>query len=134
MSWTAPKTWAVGDPGTSPDLNTYVRDNTNFLYGDTSWAAPAFTNGWGSFAGLPAGFRKIGTRVVFQGGLASGTAGTSALTLPAGYRPTANRNFAVDSGSFVYAVITIASSGTVTPNSGAGNTYVSLDGITFDTI
>jgi hypothetical protein len=31
MVWVTPKTWNVGDPGTAADLNTYIRDNTNFL-------------------------------------------------------------------------------------------------------
>lgn len=31
MAWTTPKTWNVGDIMLASDLNTYVRDNTNFL-------------------------------------------------------------------------------------------------------
>jgi hypothetical protein len=31
MAWNTPKTWAVGDILTASDVNTYVRDNTNFL-------------------------------------------------------------------------------------------------------
>ena len=31
MAWSTPKTWAVGDILTASDMNTYVRDNTNFL-------------------------------------------------------------------------------------------------------
>lgn len=33
MSWTAPKTWSVGDLLTAGDMNTYVRDNTTILPG-----------------------------------------------------------------------------------------------------
>ena len=31
MAWNTPKTWAVGDILTASDMNTYVRDNTDFL-------------------------------------------------------------------------------------------------------
>lgn len=30
MSWTTPKTWASGDILTASDMNTYVRDNTDY--------------------------------------------------------------------------------------------------------
>lgn len=32
MVWTSPRSWAVGNILTAADMNTYVRDNTNFLY------------------------------------------------------------------------------------------------------
>ena len=32
MAWTTPKTWS-SEPLTSTDLNTYVRDNQNYLKG-----------------------------------------------------------------------------------------------------
>lgn len=32
MAWSTPKTWNVGDVLTASDMDTYVRDNTNFLY------------------------------------------------------------------------------------------------------
>ena len=93
MSWTTPKTWAVGDPGTSPDLNTYIRDNSSFLYGDTAWTALSFVNSWvnaGSTNEL-AHFRKIGNLVIVEGIIESGTA-IIVATLPAGYRPLATIN------------------------------------------
>lgn len=31
MPWTAPKTWTTNEILTSPDMNTYVRDNTRWL-------------------------------------------------------------------------------------------------------
>lgn len=33
MSWTTPKTWQLNEILTSSDMNTYVSDNTNYLYG-----------------------------------------------------------------------------------------------------
>lgn len=32
MTWTTPKTWNVGDAATAADMNTYVRDNSSYLY------------------------------------------------------------------------------------------------------
>lgn len=32
MSWTNPKTVIPGDPAIAADWNTYVRNNTSFLY------------------------------------------------------------------------------------------------------
>ena len=31
MAWNTPKTWGVGDILTASDMNTYVRDNTDYL-------------------------------------------------------------------------------------------------------
>lgn len=31
MAWTTPKTWTVGELLTAADLNTYIRDNSDFL-------------------------------------------------------------------------------------------------------
>lgn len=35
-AWTTPKTWSAGDVLSATDLNTYVRDNSNFAYGSRS--------------------------------------------------------------------------------------------------
>jgi hypothetical protein len=32
VAWTTPKTWGVSDAPTAAELNTYLRDNTNFLF------------------------------------------------------------------------------------------------------
>lgn len=32
MAWTTQKTWVTGEVLTAPDLNTYVRDDMNYLY------------------------------------------------------------------------------------------------------
>lgn len=110
MSWTAPKTWAVGDPGTSPDLNTYVRDNTNFLFGDTAWTPLSYVNSWVN-AGSPdevGHFRKIGNLVIVEGTIQSGTAVT-VCTLPAGYRPQAQLGgAALVTGAIGYWLLTAA--------------------------
>lgn len=56
-----------------------------------AWQTPsAFTNGWTEYdvALYPVRFRRHGDEVRLAGLLAPGTSGTSAFTLPAGYRPT----------------------------------------------
>jgi hypothetical protein len=58
---------------------------------------PPFTNGWGVptqgvFTGISFQFRKdIAGNVHMRGALGTGTASTSAFTLPVGYRPTHNQ-------------------------------------------
>lgn len=45
MVWTTPKTWNVGDVMASPDLNTYVRDNTATLRLPTTYRAEMYVAG-----------------------------------------------------------------------------------------
>jgi hypothetical protein len=134
MAWTAPSghVWAVGEVLTAANLNTYSANNLSFLYGDTVWTAPTFTNSWVNFAGgfQVAGFRLIGTRVYLRGLVNSGTSNTSIFTLPAGYRPTAAEIFIIDF-NLTAGELRIATTGTVVPNLTG---YVSLTGINFDTI
>ena len=37
MAWTTPKTWATSDPLNVTNLNTYIRDNQEYLKGQTYW-------------------------------------------------------------------------------------------------
>ena len=60
--------------------------------------------------------------------------GNALFTLPSGYRPSATCLFTIDSNG-VFGTVTVASSGVVTFASGnAGSGFVSLDGISFDTL
>lgn len=93
-----------------------------------------FTGTWVNFsAGLPATFYRDRGRVYLAGALKSGVSGTSAFTLPVGYRPAASLEFpAVASGGV--AEVIVGSAGTVTPaNIGASAvaTAVYLVGISF---
>jgi hypothetical protein len=136
MAWTAPSghVWAVGEVLTAANLNTYSANNLSFLYGDTSWTAPTFTNSWVNFGGgnNPAGFRLIGTRVVMRGVVSTGTIGLSAFTLPAGYRPPLAVNMPVVSNA-AFGYVLINAVGTVIPSVGS-NAWFSLESLTFDTI
>lgn len=95
------------------------------------WTAPSFTNGWAIFAGRTVGYRKNSEGfVVMRGSIASGTVGSSAFTLPTGYRPAATELFPVTTFGGVGRV-DITSSGTVVPTSPSNNAFVVLDPIRF---
>jgi uncharacterized membrane protein len=93
-------------------------------------AVSGFTNGWGSgltapqFGTDPLGF------VHLRGTIAGGTDNTAGFTLPAGFRPSAIRDFATTSGFATECTIEVNTGGAVTPT-GCNNLFVSLDPITF---
>lgn len=138
MTWTAPKTWAVGDPGTSSDLNTYVRDNAKFLYGDVAWTAATLQNGWVVFGAtnpVP-GYRLDGAHVELRGAAKNGTlaGGTLLFTLPVGYRPAlATSTVGLAAGASFFG-INISNAGAVTIAAGASATAIQFDGMRFSTI
>jgi len=99
-----------------------------------SWVAPTLAGTWVNYGGgyLNAGYYKdVGGTVHLRGMIKSGTIGTTAFTLPSGYRPSATCRFVTESNS-AHGICTIDSSGVVTPAAG-NNAWFSLDGITFDT-
>lgn len=57
----------------------------------SAWTAAALTNSWVNVGGgnAVAAYRKIDDRVEVRGRIRSGTLGTSAFTLPVGFRPPA---------------------------------------------
>lgn len=112
-----------------------VNDNFTFLYGDTAYTnVISFTNSWVSVGSgnAPVGYRLVGTRVWLRGSVSSGTNGTAAFTLPSGYRPQFLVTVPVASDG-AFGLVTIATSGTVTPNQGITLGY-SLDSVSFDII
>lgn len=132
--WTTPKTWTVGSPATSSDLNAYIRDNTAFLYGDLSWTTPSFTNGWVAATSFFPSFRKVGTRVVMRGAVKNGTVAATMFTLPTGYQPLAGATPGIIvNANGAAGLITVSSAGAVVLASGS-NAAVDLSQVTFDTI
>ncbi len=122
MAWTTPITHATGDLSPASDWNTYIRDNTNFLYGDTAWTTvTVFTGTWAAGAQAPR-FSKIGNLVTMQGLVQSGTINTAAFTLPTGYRPSLLLTFAA-SANGAFGAWTINTTGVVTPVTGATTAY-----------
>jgi hypothetical protein len=125
MAWTTVKTWVVSEPMTAGDLNTYVRDNLAFLYGDSAWTSVgSFNNSWVNYGGaLPAAaYLKVGRVVFLRGHIKTGTLNLSAFTLPAGYRPAASAAFAVTSNNLFGSLI-INTDGTVVPSVGSNTEF-----------
>lgn len=110
---------------------------------DTDWheiggtGEPAFENGWVNYGG---GYDTLAYRkdamgfVHLKGAIKSGT-GINVFTLPTGYRPAGNQQFAgvmVFEGSTYYDTGgQIRSDGTVRTNSSSYNDYIDFSGITF---
>lgn len=97
---------------------------------------PAFLNSWVNFdATRGARFRKYPDgKVRIQGIIKTGATGTTAFTLPVGYRPTSTQTFPIISAAST-GYVSIDSTGIVVPVTVGGNvsTYAYLDGIEFDT-
>jgi hypothetical protein len=70
--------------------------------------------------------------VHLKGSLTGGASGSTAFTLPAGYRPAATLLLPVSSGSFLVVNATVNSDGTLHPNcSGGCIGSIDLDGLSF---
>lgn len=94
---------------------------------------PAFTNSWTNRATWnTAGYYKHNGRVYLKGVTDSGTNGTSAFTLPEGYRPPVKEQHVTRliGGAMSLSHITINADGTVVPITGNTDGNV-LDGISF---
>lgn len=93
-----------------------------------------FQNAWVNF-GAPYGSASYRTEpdgtVRLRGLIKNGTLGTTAFTLPAGFRPTGSRLFPASS-NVAAGTVQVDATGAVTPNGGS-NVYITLDGITFST-
>ena len=125
MAWTSPKTWSVGEVLTSTDMNTYVRDNTEFLFDNSvynasaaitatnaSWPVPTLANpivrvtvvGGGSggsniTTGTLAASGAGGTTTFNAGGgISVSAAGGPALSSGGGTGPTGSAGFRTDNG------------------------------------
>ena len=92
-----------------------------------TWIAPTLVNSWaGSTARY---YRNNFGEIRLSGSITTGTIGTTAFTLPTGYRPSQIVRCPVESnGAFGYVVIN--TDGTVVPTIGS-NTRFSLDGVYF---
>ena len=91
--------------------------NANLL----TWTNVTFANGWQNIGGAnqTTQYTKMANGMVrIRGCISSGTIGTSAFNLPAGYRPVAANSY-VSSGGGVIAQINISTSGDVTPSMGS---------------
>ena len=93
----------------------------------------AFTGSWvnyGSGFAAAAYSKNSEGMVKLKGLIKSGTVGSAAFTLPAGYRPTSQLLFSTPSNGTMGRT-DVTSAGLVTPNSPTNNTWVCLDPIYF---
>lgn len=93
MAWTTPKTWAVNEPLTAADLNTYVRDNMLAVFGGSAFdqtnidltALTTTSTSWTNAGGaLTCKLTPTGERVLVLADVAvfmSNTAGKAELRL-----------------------------------------------------
>ncbi len=100
--------------------------------GDSGWIAPTLGNSWVNYGGTfqVAQYRKHGDVVRIRGVIKSGTINAVAFTLPAGYIPPADLQFAVVSNG-AYGTLQVngagnANPGQVTPVNG-NNVSVNVD-------
>lgn len=93
----------------------------------------SFTNGWGNDTGtdMDVGYYKDPWgRVYLQGRVSGGTSGTSAFTLPEGYRPAGTARFrVVDSGGAASVAVNL--DGTVVVTVGGTPKEANLDSVQF---
>lgn len=112
------------------DLDFKTADTFKFI---GSQGFPPFTNAWVNY-GAPysnAGYLKRADGwVELVGVVKSGTVGSSAFTLPPGYRPVSTKSRLTLSNGTTGRV-DIGSDGTVTPLSPSSNLSVVLDGLHF---
>jgi hypothetical protein len=95
--------------------------------------APTFQNGWGHLGGgtLPVGYyRGPDGRIHLQGDAAGGVVGAAIFTLPAGFRPAAQADFATVSGGAL-CQLSVTAAGVVLQAVGGAAAYQTLDGVSF---
>lgn len=129
---------ADADPGREYE---YTLDGTTWralAARETAWAAFTYQNSWITFPnaayGTPGYRRTADGLTILRGMVAPGTTtdATVIATLPAGFRPAADRYFACAAQGGVSGVV-VASNGEVRYRTGMGGTptFVSLDAIRF---
>lgn len=128
------------DSASALDKRLTARENMAAVYRTVTvtapaqqWTAPTFSADWVDFGGAqtPTGYRiDESGRVYLRGLIKSGTVGGAAFTLPTGYRPGNQQIFATASND-LYGQVSVGDDGVVTVSVGS-NTWVSLDGISFD--
>jgi hypothetical protein len=123
--------YTATDPVAPVDGQIWVRSDTGNLTWraggvtyPTVWTNPTFTNSWVNFGGgyQVARYRKVGEIVEIEGLISTGTIGLAAFTLPVGFRPQANHQFAQVSNA-VFGNLVVLPTGAVTPNAGSNASF-----------
>jgi hypothetical protein len=130
MTWSSPDlhVWTTGEVVSATNMNTYIRDDLDYLYGDTGWTnVTSFTNSWGNYTGFVTRYMMVGRLVVIEGIVSGGTvgAGTPVFTLPSPYLPSQSIHVA-QIGNNAFADVSISSAGVVAVVVGS-STWTALD-------
>lgn len=123
-------------PGGIGALADAVDADVQALAVPTAWVAPTLGNSWVVAFSNTVGYRKVGDVVQLRGMIQSGTLNTTIFTLPSGFRPVQEADFAQSSNGAGIANVKIINSGVVQVSyylSGS-NGWVALDGIQFATV
>ena len=139
----------LGEPSLYPDeFQSWL---TRFLYGNVNFTITQlqlppvekphlvgasgeipFQNSWVNFGGTNASasyYKDPFGRVYLKGTIKTGASGTTAFTLPAGYRPQEAEIFPVVANG-AFGLVTVNPDGTVSITTGS-STYTTLSGISF---
>lgn len=122
---------AVADAGLQMQLLAESVDGLDTWKTVGAAGQPPFSNGWASFAGDPVQFcRPLAGWLALRGSAAGGGAGAIAFTLPAAYRPPADRGHIVVWGTNPAGACTIdvSAAGAVRIYNQTGSNRVWLDG------
>ena len=131
----APGLFCPGDPVTRQQMAVFlVRLSGEDAHIVGATGEPPFQNTWHNFGSTfsVAGFFKDGLGFVHLKGTITGTSGTTAFTLPEGYRPTEDLFLPAAGGGPIAANVEPLKDGQVQPFcAGGGVCNVGLDGLTF---
>ena len=125
MAWTTTKTWSGSEVLTAPDINTYVSDNTDYLY-DYKAASENFNNNGTNVAQLNQRIESgIGYVAVTTGNLGSMTVtfnaafGTAPRVVASSYTSYVNSANVKDVGTGSFELDIFRTTGTATGTFGA---------------
>lgn len=119
--------------GTLTAKGTVTYSTRTLFYVVGASGQPAYTNSWvnGGAPYFAAAYIKTEDGWVrMRGAIKSGVIGSSAFTLPPGFRPASTSRHAIVSNA-AFGIVDITSAGLVVPQSPSSNVLVSLDGIQF---
>lgn len=124
------------DPKELDGFYRKVVEKLNLLLTAPTWVeVTSFENSWVNYGSTnqTAGYTKDAFGFVhIKGCVKDGSSiPTIIFTLPAGYRPSANESFVVETTGGAFGSCFVQTNGTVIASSGGGTSYFWLSGITF---
>jgi hypothetical protein len=134
-----PTTVAVGDPITASNFNA-IRTALSLFNTAPVWTTPTLVSGWTALGGAfqtPGYYLDAAGWVHLRGAVINSSGATKAansiiFTLPAGYRPAAQRAWTTDKAGTTYTRVDVKSTGDVIISVVANiNDFAFLDGISF---